>query len=95
MFAPKPIEIEFEQIRRIDHDKWPEDYLKKPVPGNLYMLPGVIGKSGGLLCLNKQGEYLVLSAGQIFSDLPIEWPDKSLDIHLKIEGDVIRIYPNK
>jgi hypothetical protein len=92
MFAPKPLEIEFEKIVRIDHDKWPADYLKHPVPGNLYMLPGVIGKSGGLLCLNKQGEYLALTALQIFSDAVIEWPDKSLNIYLKIEGDLIRIY---
>lgn len=95
MIVPKPIEIQFEKVTRIDHDKWPEDYLKKPVPGNLYMLPGRIGTAGGLLCLNKQGEYLTLTAHQIFSEVSIEWPDKAANIFLKIEGDEIRIYPKK
>ena len=86
------IDIEFEKIKRIEEDPWPIDYLKKPVPGNLYMIPGTIGLTGGLLCLNKQGEYISLTSRQIFCEEKIDWPDKLANIYLKIVGDEIKIF---
>lgn len=87
----RPTSLQCDRIKRILYEEWPPDYLKKPKPGNIYVLPGVIGSAGGMLCINKNGEYLSLTADQIFRGAKIAWPDITASFYLQIEGNELKI----
>lgn len=66
--------LQFEKIRLVLVDEWPNRWLLDSVPGTIFLRPGPLGAAGGLLRLTKDGMFLSLTADQIFSEELILWP---------------------
>lgn len=78
-------ETETRKVRIITPRNRPEDWVRSAAPGDLFLFGG--RDKGGILRLQTDGAFVVLTAKQVWMGRPIPWPFKKGSVsNFRIRG---------
>jgi len=88
MFLKPP--LMFDTVRMIR--EWPSRWLLEAKPGMVFVLPGTVGTTGGILCLTDTGLFISVDKDQLYNEKSITWPGTGRGIKsIKIIGTEILV----
>lgn len=61
-------------VRYVKRSDWPSAWIQEASPGDLLLLPGIVGASSGIIRLQVQGVFLLLDPDQLWRRKVVPWP---------------------
>jgi hypothetical protein len=85
--------LQFDKIKLVTADKWPERWLSSGVPpGTLLLRDGLLGETGGLLRLTREGTFVTVTSDEIFRESVIVWPGANPEFYgIRLKGVNVEI----
>lgn len=72
-------------VRFVRRSDWPKAWIQEAAPGDLLLLPGIVGQASAILRLSVQGVFVLLDPDQVWRRKVVPWPfegDKVISFRL-------------